>query len=202
MLQRATEVNHLAFPMSWPVLNLNPANWTRKTQLGAGLLAGGLVGLYLGLLFSIDPVLLALCDLSFMYGLVLLAYPSLRPPKRVFIPILIGVGLFLVRWPLIGIGWQIFGVINFLGNLTGSKVEQFQRPTVIFVGGVAFTTILSKWFCPEAASEHFSVCSIHHVTTVALTLLYMVFLVVSFWKDIVRGLKALWAHGIESGRFL
>jgi hypothetical protein len=94
-----------------------------NTKLGTGLLFLGCVFLFLGVLFLFDSALLALGDVMFLAGLVLTIGISRtvrffsRPERmRGIVSFFGGVFLVMVRWPVIGMVLQLYGLVYLFGQ--------------------------------------------------------------------------------------
>lgn len=89
-----------------------------NTKIGSGLLFLGCVFLFLGCLFLFDSAMLALGDILFLTGLVLTIGFSRtvrffsRPERmRGIVSFFGGVFLVLMRWPILGMICQLYGLV-------------------------------------------------------------------------------------------
>ena len=94
-----------------------------NTKIGTGLLVLGLLFLFLGMLFLFDPGLLAIGDILFLLGLTLTIGPSRtlrffsRPDRlRGIVSFGGGIALVMLRWPMIGMVLQIYGIVYLFGQ--------------------------------------------------------------------------------------
>jgi ABC-type Co2+ transport system permease subunit len=94
-----------------------------NTKIGTGLLFLGCVFLVLGVLFFFDSALLALGDVLFLTGLVLtigfsrtLRFFSRRDRLRGIISFFGGIFLVMVRWPVVGMMCQLYGLVYLFGQ--------------------------------------------------------------------------------------
>lgn len=92
-------------------------------KIGVGLTGFGALFLFLGILFFFDHALLALGNVLFLAGIVLLIGTGRtikfffgRPDKlRGTICFLGGIFIVLIGWPFIGMLIEAFGILNLFG---------------------------------------------------------------------------------------
>ena len=94
-----------------------------NTKIGTGLLFLGCVFLFLGVIFFFDSALLALGDLLFLTGLTLtigfsrtLRFFSRRDRLRGIISFFGGIVLVMLRWPVVGMMCQFYGLVYLFGQ--------------------------------------------------------------------------------------
>ena len=94
-----------------------------NTKIGTGLMFLGFTFLFLGVLFLFDSTLLALGDILFLTGLTFTIGTSRtirffsRPDRiRGILAFFGGVVLVLLRWPIIGMICQVYGLIYLFGQ--------------------------------------------------------------------------------------
>mmetsp|Transcript_13805 Transcript_13805/g.19300 ORF Transcript_13805/g.19300 Transcript_13805/m.19300 type:complete len:142 (+) Transcript_13805:173-598(+) len=94
-----------------------------NTKIGTGLLVLGSVFLFLGVLFMFDSALLALGDILFLTGLTLtigfsrtVRFFSRRDRLRGIITFFGGIFLVMIRWPVLGMICQMYGLVYLFGQ--------------------------------------------------------------------------------------
>ncbi len=94
-----------------------------NTKIGTGLMFLGFTFLFLGILFLFDSTLLALGDILFLTGLTFTIGASRtvrffsRPDRiRGIVAFFGGVLLVLLRWPMIGMVLQLYGLVYLFGQ--------------------------------------------------------------------------------------
>mmetsp|Transcript_27656 Transcript_27656/g.36733 ORF Transcript_27656/g.36733 Transcript_27656/m.36733 type:complete len:139 (+) Transcript_27656:231-647(+) len=94
-----------------------------NTKIGTGLLFLGCIFLFLGMLFLFDSALLALGDLLFLAGLTLtigfsrtVRFFSRRDRIRGIIAFFGGIFLVMMRWPIFGMMFQLYGIVYLFGQ--------------------------------------------------------------------------------------
>ncbi|KAL9186904.1 hypothetical protein ACHAXT_010624 [Thalassiosira profunda] len=94
-----------------------------NTKIGTGLMFLGFTFLFLGVLFLFDSTLLALGDILFLTGLTLtigasrtVRFFSRKDRIRGIVAFFGGVALVLLRWPMVGMVLQIYGLIYLFGQ--------------------------------------------------------------------------------------
>mmetsp|Transcript_4452 Transcript_4452/g.9672 ORF Transcript_4452/g.9672 Transcript_4452/m.9672 type:complete len:140 (+) Transcript_4452:204-623(+) len=109
-----------------------------NAKIGTGLLAGGVACLFLGVLFFFDPALLALGDVLFLIGLTLTIGPSRtlrffsrRDRIRGIISFFGGVVLVMMRWGMIGMILQLYGLVYLFGQFFPIISQSMQDTPVI-----------------------------------------------------------------------
>lgn len=109
-----------------------------NTKIGSGLLVLGCVFLFLGVIFLFDSALLALGDIMFLSGLVLTIGVSRtirffsRPERmRGIVSFFGGILLVFVRWPLIGMMCQFYGLIYLFGQFFPIAAQSMRDMPVI-----------------------------------------------------------------------
>jgi ABC-type Co2+ transport system permease subunit len=87
------------------------------------MLIKGVVFLFLGVLFFFDAALLALGDVLFLMGLTMtigfsrtLRFFSRRDRLKGIISFFGGIFLVMIRWPVIGMILQIYGIVYLFGQ--------------------------------------------------------------------------------------
>jgi hypothetical protein len=118
-----------------------------NTKIGTGMLFLGIVFLFLGCLFLFDSALLALGDILFLSGLTMTIGVSrtmrffTRPDRlRGIISFFGGVFLVMMRWGMMGMICQVYGLIYLFGQflpIVGQSMKEapvvgqvFQIPSV------------------------------------------------------------------------
>jgi len=93
-------------------------------QIGLPLLAAGAVFTLLGMSLFFNATLMRLGNLLFIAGVPVTLGPSrtvgyfFRPEKsRATACLVAGIFLVMVGWPIFGIAFEIFGLLNLFGNL-------------------------------------------------------------------------------------
>lgn len=122
-----------------------------NTKIGTGLLCMGIAFLFLGCLFLFDPAMLALGDILFLTGLTLTIGVSrtmrffLRPDRMQGIIAFFG-GIFLVfiRWPIVGMIAQVYGLIYLFGQFFPIAAESMKDTPVI--GQVFRLPVVEQFF--------------------------------------------------------
>lgn len=109
-----------------------------NTKIGSGLLFLGCVFLFLGCLFLFDSALLALGDILFLSGLVLTIGVSRtirffsRPERmRGIVSFFGGVLLVLLRWPIIGMVCQLYGLVYLFGQFFPIAAQSMKQMPVV-----------------------------------------------------------------------
>mmetsp|Transcript_15468 Transcript_15468/g.18629 ORF Transcript_15468/g.18629 Transcript_15468/m.18629 type:complete len:142 (-) Transcript_15468:658-1083(-) len=94
-----------------------------NTKIGTGLLVLGSVFLFLGVIFMFDSALLALGDILFLTGLTLtigfsrtVRFFSRRDRLRGIITFFGGIFLVMIRWPVLGMICQMYGLVYLFGQ--------------------------------------------------------------------------------------
>mmetsp|Transcript_14132 Transcript_14132/g.28173 ORF Transcript_14132/g.28173 Transcript_14132/m.28173 type:complete len:140 (-) Transcript_14132:71-490(-) len=94
-----------------------------NTKIGTGLLALGFILLFTGVIFLFDSTLLAMGDIFFLVGLTLTIGPSRtmkfftrRDRLRGIVSFFGGVFLVLMRWPVVGMVMQFYGLVYLFGQ--------------------------------------------------------------------------------------
>mmetsp|Transcript_10132 Transcript_10132/g.21660 ORF Transcript_10132/g.21660 Transcript_10132/m.21660 type:complete len:142 (+) Transcript_10132:192-617(+) len=112
-----------------------------NTKIGTGLMFLGFTFLFLGILFLFDSALLALGDILFLTGLTLtigvhrtLRFFSRRDRLRGILAFFGGVALVLLRWPMIGMVAQVYGLVYLFGQFFPIAAASLKDVPVI--GGV------------------------------------------------------------------
>lgn len=109
-----------------------------NAKIGSGLLFLGCVFLFLGCLFFFDSALLALGDVLFLTGLVLtiglgrtVRFFSRPERMRGIIAFFGGVFLVMVRWPVIGMALQLYGLVYLFGQFFPIAAQSMKDTPVI-----------------------------------------------------------------------
>jgi len=109
-----------------------------NAKIGTGLLFLGCVFLCLGVLFLFDSALLALGDVLFLTGLTLtigvsrtLRFFSRRDRLRGIISFFGGIFLVMIRWPVIGMICQLYGLVYLFGQFFPIAAQSLKDTPVI-----------------------------------------------------------------------
>jgi Got1/Sft2-like family len=109
-----------------------------NTKIGTGLLFLGCVFLILGCLFLFDSAMLALGDILFLVGLTLTIGVSRtirffsRPDRmRGIVAFFGGVLLVMIRWPILGMMAQVYGLIYLFGQFMPIAAESMKDIPVV-----------------------------------------------------------------------
>lgn len=109
-----------------------------NTKIGTGLLFLGCVFLFLGVIFLFDSALLALGDLLFLTGLIMtigfsrtVRFFSRRDRLRGIVAFFFGLFLVMIRWPVIGMICQVYGLIYLFGQFFPIAAESMKDTPVI-----------------------------------------------------------------------
>mmetsp|Transcript_22265 Transcript_22265/g.50989 ORF Transcript_22265/g.50989 Transcript_22265/m.50989 type:complete len:141 (-) Transcript_22265:1207-1629(-) len=109
-----------------------------NTKIGTGLLALGFSLLVLGVIFLFDSTLLAMGDIFFLVGLTLTIGPSRtmrfftrKDRVRGIVSFFGGVMLVLVRWPIIGMICQMYGLVYLFGQFFPIAAASLRETPVI-----------------------------------------------------------------------
>jgi len=109
-----------------------------NTKIGSALLFLGCVFLFLGCLFLFDSAMLALGDILFLTGLLLTIGVSRtvrffsRPERmRGIISFFGGIFLVLIRWPIIGMACQLYGLVYLFGQFFPIAAQSMKDAPVI-----------------------------------------------------------------------
>jgi Got1/Sft2-like family len=132
-----------------------------NAKIGTGLLALGVLFLFLGMLFLFDSAMLALGDILFLLGLTLtigtsiptqgigdrriffltrfappgpsrtLRFFSRKDRLRGIISFFGGVLLVMIRWPIIGMMCQLYGLVYLFGQFFPIAAQSMQDTPVI-----------------------------------------------------------------------
>ena len=109
-----------------------------NTKIGSGLLFLGCVFLFLGCLFFFDSAMLAIGDILFLTGLVMtiglnrtIRFFS-RPDRiRGIVAFFGGVFLVMVRWPIIGMILQSYGILHLFGQFFPIVAQSMKDTPVV-----------------------------------------------------------------------
>ena len=122
-----------------------------NTKIGTGLLVLGVVFLFLGCLFLFDSAMLALGDVLFLSGLTLTIGVSrtlrffARPDRmRGIIAFFGGIFLVFIRWPIIGMIAQVYGLIYLFGQFMPIAAQSMKDTPVI--GGILRMPAVEQFF--------------------------------------------------------
>mmetsp|Transcript_9865 Transcript_9865/g.18918 ORF Transcript_9865/g.18918 Transcript_9865/m.18918 type:complete len:145 (-) Transcript_9865:425-859(-) len=109
-----------------------------NTKIGSGLLFLGCVFLFLGCLFFFDSAMLALGDVLFLTGLTLTIGVSrtmrffMRPDRvRGIIAFFGGIVLVMMRWSIVGMMCQFYGLIYLFGQFLPIAADSMKSTPVI-----------------------------------------------------------------------
>ncbi|VEU44719.1 unnamed protein product [Pseudo-nitzschia multistriata] len=109
-----------------------------NAKIGTGLLAGGVACLFLGIMFFFDPALLAIGDVLFLIGLTLTIGPwrtlrffSRSDRIRGIISFFGGVILVMMRWGMIGMICQLYGLVYLFGQFFPIISQSMQNTPII-----------------------------------------------------------------------
>ena len=98
----------------------------------------GVVFLFLGVMFFFDSALLALGDLLFLMGLTLtigfsrtVRFFSRKDRIRGIVAFFGGIGLVMVRWPILGMILQVYGIIYLFGQFFPIAAQSMKDTPVI-----------------------------------------------------------------------
>jgi len=126
-------------------------SFSDNTKIGTGLLLLGVVFLFLGVLFFFDSALLALGDLLFLLGLTLtigfsrtVRFFSRRDRIRGIIAFFGGIGLVMVRWPILGMILQLYGIVYLFGQFFPIAAQSMQDTPVI--GDILKVPAIERFF--------------------------------------------------------
>uniref|UniRef100_A0A7S0BUQ7 Vesicle transport protein n=1 Tax=Proboscia inermis TaxID=420281 RepID=A0A7S0BUQ7_9STRA len=109
-----------------------------NTKIGTGLLFLGCIFLILGVLLFFDSALLALGDVLFLTGLTLTIGPSRtmrffsrKDRIRGIVAFFGGICLVFVRWPIVGMLSQLYGIVYLFGQFFPIAAESMRDTPVI-----------------------------------------------------------------------
>ncbi|CAB9527420.1 Vesicle transport protein GOT1B [Seminavis robusta] len=109
-----------------------------NTKIGTGLMVLGVVFLFLGIMFLFDSAMLALGDILFLTGLTLTIGVSRtvrffsRPDRaRGIISFFLGIILVMIRWPIVGMILQLYGLIYLFGQFFPIAAQSMRDTPVI-----------------------------------------------------------------------
>ena len=109
-----------------------------NTKLGTGLLFLGCIFLFLGCLFMFDAGLLALGDILFLTGLTLTIGPartlrffSRKDRLRGIISFAVGITLVMLRWPISGMVFQLYGIVYLFGQFFPIAIQAAKGVPVV-----------------------------------------------------------------------
>lgn len=129
-----------------------------NTKIGTGLLFLGCVFLFLGCLFFFDSAMLALGDILFLTGLTLTIGVSRtirffsRPDRmRGIIAFFSGVLLVLIRWPIVGMILQVYGLIYLFGQFFPIAAQSMRDTPVI--GEIFRIPVVERFFASFGGSN-------------------------------------------------
>eukprot|EP00934_Nitzschia_sp_Nitz4_P003467 Nitzschia sp. Nitz4//scaffold61_size107673//67779//68292//NITZ4_004243-RA/size107673-processed-gene-0.164-mRNA-1//1//CDS//3329555734//3457//frame0 len=122
-----------------------------NAKIGTGLLALGMLFLFLGMLFLFDSAMLALGDVLFLLGLTLTIGPnrtlrffSRRDRLRGIITFFGGILLVMIRWPIVGMLSQMYGLVYLFGQFFPIAAQSMQDTPVI--GDILRTPAIANFF--------------------------------------------------------
>ena len=109
-----------------------------NTKIGTALLFMGCLFLFLGCLFLFDSAMLALGDILFLTGLTLTIGVSrtirfFSRPDRMqgIVAFFGGVFLVLMRWPMFGMIFQLYGLVYLFGQFFPIAAQSMRDTPVI-----------------------------------------------------------------------
>lgn len=109
-----------------------------NAKIGTGLLFLGVVFLFLGCIFLFDSAMLALGDILFLIGLTLTIGVSrtirfFSRPDRIqgIVAFFGGIFLVMVRWPILGMIGQLYGLVYLFGQFFPIAAQSMQDTPVI-----------------------------------------------------------------------
>jgi hypothetical protein len=117
-----------------------------NTKIGSGLLFLGCIFLFLGCLLFFDSAMLAIGDILFLTGLVMTFLTGLvmtigfsrtvrffsRPDRmRGIVAFFGGVFLVMVRWPIIGMILQLYGLVYLFGQFFPIAAQSMKDTPVV-----------------------------------------------------------------------
>lgn len=109
-----------------------------NTKIGTGLLFLGCVFLMLGILLFFDSALLALGDVLFLTGLTMtigvsrtVTFFSRRDRLRGIVAFFSGIVLVMCRWGLIGMIFQLYGIVYLFGQFFPIVAQSLQNAPII-----------------------------------------------------------------------
>mmetsp|Transcript_19952 Transcript_19952/g.33127 ORF Transcript_19952/g.33127 Transcript_19952/m.33127 type:complete len:150 (-) Transcript_19952:154-603(-) len=113
-------------------------SFSDNAKIGTGLLLLGVVFLFLGVIFFFDSALLALGDLLFLMGLTMtigfsrtVRFFSRKDRIRGIIAFFGGIALVMMRWPIVGMIGQVYGIIYLFGQFFPIAAESMKGTPVI-----------------------------------------------------------------------
>ncbi|KAH0615097.1 uncharacterized protein H6S33_000733 [Morchella sextelata] len=104
--------------------------WLSDTQkFGVGFCAGGVIFFILGLMLFFDRAMLAMGNILFVIGIALtlgpqktLSFFARKEKYKGTACFLLGVGLILARYPLVGFVIELYGILCLFGDFFGVVV--------------------------------------------------------------------------------
>lgn len=109
-----------------------------NTKIGTALLFLGCVFLFLGCIFLFDSAMLAIGDILFLLGLTLtigvsrtLRFFSRADRIRGIFAFFGGIVLVMIRWPIIGMMCQFYGLIYLFGQFFPIAADSMKDTPVI-----------------------------------------------------------------------
>ena len=130
---------------------MNSMSISDNKKIGIALTTFGLIFLFLGVLLFFDSGLLAIGNVLFLIGIVLLIGPhrtvhfffGRRGKLRGTICFLLGITMVLYGWAVIGMLIEVFGILNLFGNFFPIIIV-FIRQTPI-IGPLISKPPISTW---------------------------------------------------------
>lgn len=129
-----------------------------NAKIGTGLLALGIVFLFLGMVFLFDSAMLALGDILFLVGLTLTIGPSRtlrffsrKDRIRGIISFFGGVLLVMIRWPIIGMICQLYGLVYLFGQFFPIAAQSMQDTPII--GDILRMPAIANFFASFGGSN-------------------------------------------------
>lgn len=126
------------------------------TEIGVGLVSGGLLFLVLGIVLFFDATLLALGNVLFLAGIALLIGPQktllffARPQKvRGTVCFFAGMALVFVRWTVLGMLVELIGFLNLFGYVILLTQRLFPCDSQLFTASSACGPIALGTGCPS-----------------------------------------------------
>lgn len=133
-------------------------SFSDNTKIGTGLLLLGVVFLVLGVIFFFDSALLALGDLLFLMGLTMtigfsrtIRFFSRKDRIRGIIAFFGGISLVMMRWPIVGMILQVYGIIYLFGQFFPIAAQSMKDTPVI--GSILSMPAVERFFASFGASN-------------------------------------------------
>lgn len=123
-------------------------NGSDATKIGVGLTGLGIFFFFLGLVLLLDSVLLTMGNLLFIVGISMIMGPSRSMKffyfrRRASFFFFLGVFLVLMRWCLLGLTIQGFGMLNLFRNFIPMLLSVLG--SIPFIGSIFNSSIFHKF---------------------------------------------------------